>query len=120
MAMNIVLINMTGGFFKNTILLLLLCACPRLPLGYPHFKLLNGVPDGPPEFQYGWSQGCNTGASGFASEFYRSTGGSKFEKDFIFADKSPDYEIGWQIGFWYCMRTVERHDGRRRDGYPGI
>jgi hypothetical protein len=80
----------------------------------------NKAPDGPPSFQYGWVQGCDTGMSGWVSQFYTGVGTSQFQKDFEFADANPDYELGWQTAFWYCMRNAERHDGRRRDKYRGL
>lgn len=124
--MNIVHINMTGGFFKKIILqvtlVMILCTCGyKVPIGFPTpNNYQNRAPDGPPAFQYGWVQGCDTGISGWTSQFYNGTGLSKFQKDFTFADANPDYELAWQTAFWYCMRNAERLDGRRRDKYRGL
>ena len=116
---------MIGGFFKKMVCVGVVClamGCSfRVPFGYPTpNNLINNVPDGPPAFQYGWAEGCETGVSGWVSEFYKGTGLARFRKNFTFADENPDYEMAWQIAFWYCMRIAERHEGRRRDKYAGL
>lgn len=117
---------MTGGYYKNymkryILVLVLLISCARIPMGYPtKNNLVNNPPPGPPAFQYGWVDGCDTGVSGWVAEFYKSTSLSRVRKDFQFAEEHPDYETAWQIAFWYCMRIAERHDGRKRDKYAGL
>ena len=91
------------------------------PFGWPTpNNYMNKAPDGPPAFQYGWSQGCDTGGSAWRSQFYINTSLSYFQKDFKFANESPDYELGWQIGFWYCLRASDKQDGFNKDKYAGI
>ena len=93
----------------------------KIPLGLPtKNNLLRHAPDGPPLFQYGWSQGCDTGASSYVSQFYNGTKIVKPQKDFKLAEKEPDYELGWQFGFWYCLRISEKHDGFYKDRYASI
>ena len=72
---------------------------------------MNHSPDGPPDFQYGWEGGCASGAMGRAGMFYHDTKVVGFRKDFEYAENHPDYEVGWQMGFWYCVRIAERQDG---------
>ncbi len=116
---------MTGRFFKllwkcGVVYMMVSCGY-QFPFGYPtKHNYMNKSPEGPPAFQYGWSQGCRMGVSGWSSQFYSGVGQEKFGKDFRFAANNPDYEIAWQIAFWYCMRGAERFDGRKRDKYAGL
>ena len=123
MAMNTVLINTTGGFYKiymKKILLLLVCCLElygckipyKMPIGLPTpNNLFNHAPDGPPDFQYGWENGCKSAAGPLESYFYGDAGTLAFEKNFEYADSHPDYEVGWQMGWWYCLRLAERQNG---------
>jgi len=118
---------MTGGFYKNymikkILILFLLASCGyKFPIGLPtKNNLFNKAPDGPPAFQYGWSQGCSTGNSAYTSPFYTSVGSEKFQKDYKLAEENPDYELGWQVGFWYCLRLAERQEGVGRNAYLGL
>ncbi len=102
------------------ILLLLVCCLElygckipyKLPVGMPiQSNFFNQAPDGPPDFQYGWENGCKTSTTPHAGFFYGDIGTTGFTKDFQYADTHPDYEVGWQMGFWYCIRIAERQDG---------
>ena len=126
-ATNTVHISMTGGFYKKYMkkmlfICFLLVNCGyKPPIGMPtKNNLMNKAPDGPPAFQYGWVQGCDTAASAWVSQFYSTTGLSKFQKDFKFADTTPDYELGWQLGYWYCVRLAEKQDGFSKAKYAGL
>ncbi len=83
-------------------------------------NLFNHTPDGPPDFQYGWENGCQSGAAPHASFFYSDVGTLAFKKDFKYADEHPDYEVGWQMGFWYCIRIAERQDGFHGGKFQGL
>lgn len=125
--MNIVHINMTGGYCNilKLVLCVILCNCGyKMPMGSPlpttkGYNLFNEAPDGPPAFQYGWTQGCSSATSAWASQFYSMTGSEKFQKDFEYANKYPDYELAWQMSFWYCLRIAEKYEGFKKDKYAG-
>lgn len=127
-AMKSVRINGTGGCFKKymkkflfLVLILVSCSKIRVPFLWPvPGNLANNPPDGPRLFRMGWVDGCDTGLSAYVSEFYTTTSISRFRKDFKLSEKEADYEIGWQIGFVYCLRAAERHDGFTKDKYSGI
>jgi hypothetical protein len=92
-----------------------------MPLNYPtKNNLYNHAPKGPPDFQYGWENGCNTISTPFESFFYADVGTTKFNKDFKYAETHPDYEVGWQMGFWYCIRASERYSGFNGSAPMGI
>ena len=98
------------------------CKIPfKMPLNYPtKNNLYNHAPKGPPDFQYGWENGCNTISTPFESFFYADVGTTKFSKDFKYAETHPDYEVGWQMGFWYCIRASERYSGFNGSAPMGI
>ncbi len=102
------------------ILLLLVCCLElygckggyKLPVGLPtKNNLMNKAPKGPPDFQYGWTEGCASGAAYNSSTFYVDAGTLSFRKDFQYAADHPDYEVGWQMAFYYCGRIAEKQDG---------
>lgn len=104
-----------------SVLVVSACSSYPFPLGMPTpNNYLNKVPPGPKAFQYGWASGCRTAASSKVSAFYSDIGNIKPFKDYEFAKISPDYEIGWQIAFWYCIRTSERMDGLSKERYEGL
>lgn len=121
---------MIGGFCNNDMrIMILMCALVlsgcgdyRFPLGglpTPH-NYINHVPPGPKAFRYGWAGGCRSAASSQVSIFYGDIGNVGPFKDYEFAKDSPDYEIGWQIAFWYCVRMAERADGLSKARYEGL
>ncbi len=104
----------------NKIIILLICSLQlygcnipfKFPLGLPTpNNLMNHAPKGPPDFQYGWENGCETGSAQLENSFYSDMRTVWFKKDFQYAEEHPDYEVGWQMGFWYCLRLSERRIG---------
>lgn len=57
-------------------------------------------PEGPPEFQLGWQDGCDTGLSAQEKDtFYRLMYGYKKRPEMLDNDL---YKHGWTEGFNYC------------------
>ena len=57
------------------------------------------APDGPPEYQLGWQDGCDTGLSAQGSYIYRAVYGFKKRPEMLENDL---YKNGWNEGFSYC------------------
>jgi hypothetical protein len=79
------------------ILLISLCGCKGL---FEPLTAKFDVPDGPPEYQAGWHDGCSTAltSGGFASgRFHEFTLGSGiYQHDEI-------YQIAWTSGWYACV-----------------
>ena len=59
---------------------------------------------GSPEFQRGWADGCEVGASvGSVNSFYQMFYKSNRVDGYAKAN-SGDYRAGWGNAFWYCVR----------------
>jgi hypothetical protein len=56
-----------------------------------------------PDFQEGWSDGCETGmgsgGNSFNQMFYKSNKQDGFKMAY-----SPDYKTAWSNAYWYCYR----------------
>lgn len=66
-------------------------------------KMLKEGPPGPPLFQQGWQDGCETGmsaSSNLLQKYYHS-----FKQDSTLA-RNPTYYTGWKNGWSYCQRYV--------------
>lgn len=70
--------------------------------GMPPF--MPGAPKGgPPEFQEGWLDGCETGISAHGSSYYRST--FKFKQNPTLVT-NPIYYKAWKDGENYCRTYI--------------
>ena len=81
---------------------------------------VNTPPPGSKAFQYGWMSGCYSGMNGQLPQFYTDLGYVYPHKDFKFAKDNPDYEVGWQVALWWCVRVGEKYEGLSKDKYGGI
>lgn len=69
------------------------------------FELYFIKPQGPPEYQLGWQDGCDTGLS---------AGGGMYQYPLLYSFKkrpelgnSEQYKTGWNEGFTYCRFNVD-------------
>jgi hypothetical protein len=106
MEMNNAHISLTGMLHKKQFILsiiisvfaLILCSCNAATKPY---TLRDTVPDGPPEYQAGWHDGCQTALS--TGAFYNAR--SKFTPNLgsgIYQHDSA-YNTGYTWGFNVCM-----------------
>jgi hypothetical protein len=61
--------------------------------------LMTVNPSGPPEYQLGWEDGCDSGLSAEGSWYYKMTYGFKKRPEMAASDQ---YKQGWNEGFTYC------------------
>ncbi len=61
------------------------------------------TPDGPPEYQLGWQDGCDTGLSAQGDYRYRAIYGFKKRQEMLENDL---YKNGWNEGFTYCRYVI--------------
>ncbi len=74
-------------------------------------ELLNEAPPGPPNFQYGWRQGCTTGKAATGRNHHKFY--YKFEKDYKFVG-NKEFDKGWETAFWWCQRHYDVYTARRK------
>lgn len=70
---------------------LLIAACRPMPYYFEN-------PDGPPDYQLGWQDGCDSKLSQ-APGFYKMLHGFKKRPEMI---DNNLYNQGWSNGFFYC------------------
>lgn len=58
-------------------------------------------PPGPPEYQKGWVEGCNSGWKAYTNTFNKVFG--KFEQDPILAQNDVYYQV-WKDAYAYCAQ----------------
>lgn len=68
------------------------------------FKMA-GTPDGPPQFQRGWEDGCESGMATESNTYYKSF--YKFKQD-PYAVTDPMYYGAWFDAFRYCRDYVDK------------
>lgn len=61
------------------------------------------TPDGPPEYQLGWQDGCDTGLSAQGDYRYRAVFGFKKRPEM---HDNEFYKSGWNEGFSYCRYAI--------------
>lgn len=67
------------------------------------------TPAGPPEYQLGWEDGCDTGLSAESEGLiYRWTFGFKKRPEMSSNDQ---YKQGWNEGFTYCRFVLDSEQG---------
>lgn len=62
------------------------------------------------EFEQGWRDGCEVGASGGSNTFYKMFYKNNVSDGYKIAN-SRDYKSAWGNAFWYCYR----HDFIKQD-----
>lgn len=67
------------------------------------FNLYFVDPSGPPEYQLGWEDGCDSGISAEGSFIYKSMYGFKKRPEMSDNDQ---YKQAWNEGFTYCRFSV--------------
>ena len=85
---------------KKTILLLL--AASTLASCRPMW-LQSVDPAGPPEYQLGWEDGCDSGMSAQGGWYYKMMYGFKKRVERAASDQ---YKQGWNEGFTYCRFSL--------------
>jgi hypothetical protein len=87
--------------FKLLLLLMLL-----LPLtSCRPFPLYFEKPGGPPDYQLGWQDGCDTGVGVEGSMITRNMFGFKKRPEMY---DNPLYQSGWNEGFTYCRFVASK------------
>lgn len=84
--------------------------------GTKRAALTRSAPPGPPAFRIGWRQGCNSGKAATGKSKHRIP--YKFVKDpsFIEGDRfNPEFEKGWETGFWLCQRYYDIFESPARN-----
>ena len=76
----------------------ILAALALLP-GCRPLSLMTVDPSGPPDYQLGWQDGCDSGISAEGDIFYKMTYGFKKRPEMAANDQ---YKQGWNEGFTYC------------------
>ena len=61
-------------------------------------------PPGPPEYQLGWEDGCDTGLSAEGGWDYKLMYGFKKRPEMAANDQ---YKQGWNEGFTYCRFSLD-------------
>jgi hypothetical protein len=77
---------------------LLVAVCAMLAMGCRPLPYYIEKPEGPPDYQLGWQDGCDSKLSQ-APGFYKMVYGFKKRPEMIGNDL---YNQGWSNGFFYC------------------
>ncbi len=98
---------------RNTLILsfaVLLFACNKTADGEISWQpnsLNLEPPPGPPEYQEGWTQGCESGANAYSNSFYKTVGAFDFKFDPTKRNNKMYYQA-WKDAFIYCSIYWER------------
>ena len=58
-------------------------------------------PEGPPEYEQGWSDGCESGMSAYSSSFYKLLNAFELRLDPDLRKNKMYYQV-WKDAFLYC------------------
>lgn len=87
----------------SLVCLLLLTSCSKFHIefggAHPSSLPMKSPPPGPPIYQQGWLDGCESGFSGYANNFDKFW--HKFKQDPELAQNSVYYRI-WKDAYAYC------------------
>lgn len=90
------------------ILCLMLCSCSR-PIAdqffLPHHLDFN-PPPGPPEYQQGWKDGCESGIAAYTTAFVKAFQVYKLKQDPQLVRNPVYYQI-WKDAYLYCALYFE-------------
>lgn len=79
---------------------------------------LQGVdPSGPPEYQLGWEDGCDSGLSSEGGWTYKMMYGFKKRTELASSDQ---YKQGWNEGFTYCRFSLASSNSGSSFGDIGL
>ena len=92
-----------AGFSRG----LLLAALVALG-GCRPFWLLTVDPSGPPEYQLGWEDGCDSGLSAEGDWYFKIMYGFKKRPEM---SANEQYKQGWNEGFTYCRFSLAASKG---------
>lgn len=70
------------------------------------------APEGPPEYQLGWQDGCDSGLSAEGDYIYKAM--FNFKKRPEMSESEP-YKQGWGEGFTYCRFSLAAEERRSKD-----
>ncbi|NDF12557.1 MAG: hypothetical protein EB060_07090 [Proteobacteria bacterium] len=89
------------------IVLLGTSACEQMysQLTMPRPWGLTEVPDGPPEFQQGWRDGCDTGIGAYGDSWYKMYHTFKQDANLV---KNPSYYRAWKDAYTHCRWYTEQ------------
>lgn len=100
---------------KNILLILILTisSCSGKMFGRdwrtPYTLSIEKPPPGPPIFQKGWSEGCESGYNSYTQSFGAWTGASSWKQDVsLLNDKM--YMQAWGDAFLYCAWRTETNN----------
>ncbi len=72
----------------------------------PKSRLFKQMPDGPPDYQQGWLDGCETGLStGFANDYYKTFYKYNKDKEMVI-DNNTYYLNGWSSAMIFCRHVA--------------
>lgn len=101
-----------GKYIVVTAMLLGLPACTSMhmdpAIGKPA-SLSMTPPPGPPEYQQGWADGCETGIAGYGNSFTKMFYTAKKDATYVY---NPVYNQVWRDAYAYCrvfMKTAQLH-----------
>lgn len=75
------------------------------------------APDGPPEYQLGWQDGCDSGLSAQGDWTYKAMYGFKKRPEMA---ESETYKQGWGEGFTYCRFSLAATQDRDKESWKII
>ena len=81
---------------RLTVLTALLASCRPMDLYYV-------TPSGPPEYQLGWQDGCDTGLSAQGGFIYKMMYGFRKRPEM---GNNELYKQAWNEGFTYCRFSI--------------
>lgn len=82
---------------------LMQCSFDQRVLGKSYSLNMN-PPQGAPEFQQGWREGCQTGVSAISNQFNKLF--FDYAYQYELAKQQTLYEKGWNMGNAYCSLSV--------------
>ncbi len=93
--------------------LFLLVSCNRTPEGEISWQpnsMDTTPPPGPPEYQKGWSDGCESGSNAYSNSLYKTFKAFDFRFDPTLRKNRMYYQV-WKDAFLYCSIYWERTQG---------
>lgn len=89
------------------VIILMLSGCAKFSALHEVFKPwphgLSKTPEGTPEFQAGWTDGCESGLSVYGNDVYKAF--YTFKQDVQLVDH-PEYYRAWKDSYTYCRWYV--------------
>jgi hypothetical protein len=73
----------------------------------PPASLDTTPPKGPPEYEKGWSEGCESGMNAYGTNTYKVLTNWKYKLDYSMI-KNRMYYKAWNDAFLYCSMFIEK------------